>query len=791
MEIILKKLGYALSIVKKNQSDVKVTLLFINNPNGQPRWVWNSNCSKPIFLKFYNVGSTRAWVFATLIQSIFFFRLQKIIFRKKSFFFSKEENPIFDCTANWALFMGTIGLNSKALLYANTCFYKIASSENAQKMIATECFILNEIGLNKSEIITPIASSITNDIIKLTDICVQGKRTKKFTAIHLKSLIEMATIQKKTVYLEEWELFKKTKEDFETINNERIPKNMIRKINTIIQNIPVNQQIELHLSQGDFTQWNMYETNGTLAVYDWELASFDRPKGFDYFHYIIQQGILVERKSWKFIYEDIINLNKNEKGNPLFNSDINTYLKLYLLINCISNLKNYAEHPNWYPQIHWTLEVWNEALNLFLEKEYTQRQLIIMDLFDLIHNQKYAALKFNNGYPEDLSINSDIDLIIDKQANKPMVEYLKNHALVSKITANKKSFMNSIHIFMKEESILSVDLIWQLKRQNYEILSAREIIANTIKNPYGIKNASPIDTARYIILFYILNNSKIPTKYLMYKQALTVSDEFLDFILMNYLENGDYELSIIDFFIKQKKENSHVYFIKNTLNYIMDTLKNNNHGNGFTITFSGVDGAGKSTVIEQLAYRIEKQIRRPVIILRHRPSLLPILSVWTKGKKKAYQDVNNGLPRQGNNKSFISSLFRFSYYYFDYLLGQFVIYFKYISRGYVVIYDRYYFDFINDSKRSNIFLSKSISSFGYQFLLKPKFNFFLFADAGVILNRKKELSKTTIEQLTHDYKNLFQALKAKSQFAIYESINNEDLEITLNQVVTTIIHNEK
>ncbi|MGZ9735798.1 hypothetical protein [Flavobacterium sp. GNP002] len=220
-------------------------------------------------------------------------------------------------------------------------------------------------------------------------------------------------------------------------------------------------------------------------------------------------------------------------------------------------------------------------------------------------------------------------------------------------------------------------------------------------------------------------------------------------------------------------------------------MKNLNQSKGFTITFSGVDGAGKSTVIEQLTHRIEKQLRKPVVVLRHRPSLLPILSVWTKGKEKAHQDSIDKLPRQGGNKSLISSFFRFSYYYLDYLIGQFVVYFKYILRGYVVIYDRYYFDFINDSKRSNIVLSKKISSFGYQFLLQPKFNFFLFADASIILNRKKELSKSTIEQLTNDYTKLFKTLKSKNPLTVYESINNEDLEVTLQYVVTTIIQNEK
>ena len=104
----------------------------------------------------------------------------------------------------------------------------------------------------------------------------------------------------------------------------------------------------------------------------------------------------------------------------------------------------------------------------------------------------------------------------------------------------------------------------------------------------------------------------------------------------------------------------------------------------------------------------------------------------------------------------------------------------------MVIYDRYYFDFINDSKRSNIVLPKNISRFGYNLLLKPKYNFFLFADANIILNRKKELSKETIESLTKDYTQLFNSLQSNSNSSVYMPINNIDLETTLNQIIKTV-----
>ncbi len=791
MKGILKKLGYTSSSVKKNPDDIKLELLFINNPDHSIRWVWNATCNQPLFLKFYNIGSYRALAFATAIRLVFILKLQKNIFRKETFFFSNVASPIFDCTKDWTIFMGTIGLNNKALLYSNNCFYKIATTESSQKMIATEYDVLRKINLQEKNFITPRVTYISKNSIRLTDISSKGRRTKTFTPAHLDTLVAMSTMQPKTIEIAQWPLFDTLKLAFKKIDDNRIPKNIIRKLNTLIETDFENTTIETCLSQGDFTQWNMYESNKKIAVYDWELASFERPKGFDYFHYIMQQGILVERKSWSLIYDTILKSSKNGTTDRLFSTHPNDYLKWYLILNCMYNLNLYANHPKWYPQVYWSLEVWNQALNVFLEKVYTQRQLLIMDVFDLLYQHDYAALKYPNGNPEDLSIHSDIDLVLDKKLNKTIIKYLKNHALVSKITIKKLSFMNTIQVFMPEGSILSLDLIWQLKRKNLEILSTNQIIAHNYNTHFGVKSASEIDTARFIILFYALNGAEMPEKYLPYKQAIKNSDDTLDLILQDYFDTKKKDCFFIEYFIKEKKENNNYSYFKNSVNYGIDTLKNSIRGKGFIITFSGVDGAGKSTIIEQLAHRIEKQLRKPVIVLRHRPSILPILSVWTKGKQKAHQDAVNNLPRQGVNINFTSSLFRFSYYYLDYLIGQFVIYFKYILRGYVVIYDRYYFDFINDSKRSNIVMSKNISSFGYQFLLKPKFNFFLFADAATILNRKKELSKTTIEQLTNDYKNLFKALKSKSQFAVYESINNEDIEVTLNRVLTTIIQTKR
>jgi thymidylate kinase len=795
MEAIFKTIGHTISKTQAHSTDKVLEILYIKNPDGTPRWIWKKSQNQPLFLKFYSISSFRAKCFAALIHIIFYMKLQGIIFSSKKYYTSSQTKTLIDLDDQWALFTGTIGPNNKAVLYANNSFYKIATTKKAQKLISNEHQMLTTLKGMFPTLITPKSDLILEQVIQLSDVSGNGKRTKNITSAQLDLLTEMSTIQTtKTIAVKDWSLFNRIKKDFLKINDARIPANMIRKINILIQKINPEEKVSLSLAHGDFTQWNMFEECEKIALYDWELASFERPKAFDYFHYMIQNSVLIERKNWSEIYESIIHNCTGEFGEALFENDknhLNQYLKWYLLLNCMSYLKVYSTQPKWHIQIEWLMQTWNEGLNTFLTQEKTARELLIMDIFDSIQNQDYAALKFRNGFPEQLNINSDIDLVIDKRVNNSILNLLEKHALISKISTNKRSFMNTIQVFLNDGTFLSLDLIWLIKRKNLVFLDSKKIIADSYLNNYGIKSASSIDIARYTVFFNVLNGVPIPNIQLDYEQAIQHSTITRDSLLREYYCDTDKSKVALFNCIKKDKINQGFNYIKNSCLYLLDTAINLFNNKGFTITFSGVDGAGKSTVIENIAIRIEKQLRKPVIILRHRPSILPILSVWTKGKEKAHKDAIESLPRQGKNKSVWSSLLRFTYYYMDYVLGQFVVYFKHIIRGHVVIYDRYYFDFINDSKRSNIVLPKNISAFGYRFLLKPKFNFFLFADADVILKRKQELNKKTIEKLTHDYHSLFDSLGAKSHYSIYETINNTELETTLNKIVTTLIQAER
>lgn len=326
-------------------------------------------------------------------------------------------------------------------------------------------------------------------------------------------------------------------------------------------------------------------------------------------------------------------------------------------------------------------------------------------------------------------------------------------------------------------------------------MSVESFFKNRRMTNSGIYKASLKYDFEYCLLFYVLNNSSIPYRYESYfKDKITREEQTRVF----YYINKKYNLNATSFeelfvnstrlkrklkaVLNKRIENKGWSQLKNKVNYLLDTAKSFTANKGMIITFSGVDGAGKTTVISNFKEVVEKKYRREVVLVRHRPGILPILSAVKVGKKEAEKQAGVKLPRQGQNKSLVSSTLRFGYYFADYLLGQFYIYFKYVLRGKVVLYDRYYFDFINDAKRSNIVLNRTIIKRLYALVWKPNLNFFLYAEPEVILKRKQELKSADIVSLTSQYQELFEGYNESQTKGVYKAIQNHDFELTMQAV---------
>jgi thymidylate kinase len=797
MNKILEHLNYTIDEQQSPQN--KVVLTILNNPDGSPRWICSKQSKKPLFLNFYMVNNFRSSIFARVIRTIFAFKLQGVVFKKQIVFVKPFENkqPIIDLTrTNWAIFTGTVGPNNKMLVFqeneSGNSFFKIATTKQAQKIIENEEKTIQKVStFNSSYFYIPKIKSSVEKCLEIQDISNLSLRYNSLEKVHINALQEINKLDKKVV---DWKLFSdnlsidKNFQDLEDIQDKRIPRGIIKKLKQLREQSQT-EEIHLGFSHGDFTPWNMYKDGEKMALYDWELANNNFPIGFDAFHFILQKGILIERKSWKTIRTEIDAIITPEVISMWTDGrekSVEKYLKYYLLANTTHYLEIYSKQKEWHVQIQWLLDTWNEAISDVLANGKNERQLMIIDLFDFLHTKNYTTVKFHDGEPELLSEYSDIDFCIKKSDRNEIQQFLTNHFLVLKNNTIHKSFMDATNLVLTNGSLLSLDFIWKFKRKELVFLNARKVLERKETNAYGVNIMNGNDLAHYIGMFYGLNESIVPEKYTHYTEYLHPENSKLEKVLKEYFLYDKLKRVKLIRELNKWKENKFLSFAFNKLNYYRDTIKQLMANKGIIITFSGVDGAGKSTIIENIKHEIEKRLRRKVVVIRHRPSLLPILSAITKGKEQAEKDAANRLPRQGNNKSSISSLIRFMYYYFDYFVGQFYINFKYKYRGIIVLYDRYYYDFINDAKRSNININEGIVKFGYNFVFTPDLNFFLYADPEIILKRKQELSAETITELTEKYSNLFNTFETRKKKQNYHLVNNIDLNTTIEFIMKNI-----
>lgn len=788
------------------------TLYYFKNPDGTIRWIWPANAKQPAFLKFYSATSRKAVLVVFAIRLLFALRLQGLFASGKiTLWFNTNANAAFTNSmgANWAMFTGTAGVNRTGLIYSakEDSFFKIAVGSNAVIQIVKEYTALQNLDKYELNSIEKYGKKLhSKNVLEIGNIGKGGKRVAILTAKHWDVLADLARTENRIMpinQLPQWSDSIKIIQLLKFNIDSRIPQGMVRNMEKLFMSINDTKAVTTSLAHNDFTPWNIYIKRGKTAVIDWELSTSLLPCLTDAFHFNYQQGVLVEGLQLQGIKNRIQSALENPVAKQLIlenEIDVELNHKLYLLFTTSYYLHVYSLQDCWPAQVHKSIALWNDAISdaLATNEATKLRPVLVNNVFDFFQPKNYATLKWLVEKPERLAEESDIDLCIQQSDLAAFRTYINQNPLVTKVVERKQSFMSNFAIMLKDNSFLSIDLIWKFKRRELVMLDAAGLLASATANRFGVKTPGVLANFNYTWLFYILNNASLPDKYSAYFNGLSSADKdrlnkelYWKNILGTNRVAELFEYNVVNHkavvsTLKNDKANKGINRLVNIAEYCFDKLRELRFKKGFIITFSGVDGAGKSTIIAHVKNNLEKKYRRKVVVLRHRPSVLPMLSAWKMGREAAEQRAANTLPRTGNNSSKLSSLLRFGYYYTDYLLGQFVVQAKYVYRGYIVVYDRYYFDFINDAKRSNITLPTGFTKAGYSFLLKPEFNFFLYADAQVILNRKKELDGITIKALTTKYLGLFDDLKKHSFSAKYVAIENETVGATLSTITNHV-----
>jgi thymidylate kinase len=160
---------------------------------------------------------------------------------------------------------------------------------------------------------------------------------------------------------------------------------------------------------------------------------------------------------------------------------------------------------------------------------------------------------------------------------------------------------------------------------------------------------------------------------------------------------------------------------------------------GRVLAILGVDGAGKSTVINAILPALNDATHNAVFVQHLRPTLLPPLS-RLKGKKS--QAAGPTLEPHGSTPSGkLGSLFRLVYLTLDYVLGYwFWTRPKLAKLPTVVIFDRYAYDMALDPRRFRISLPSWVARRFVALAPTPDLIICLYGSPELIAARKQELS---------------------------------------------------
>ena len=182
--------------------------------------------------------------------------------------------------------------------------------------------------------------------------------------------------------------------------------------------------------------------------------------------------------------------------------------------------------------------------------------------------------------------------------------------------------------------------------------------------------------------------------------------------------------------ICRKRRRSRLYLDK--LRGIAFRVKRYVRHKGIMVVFLGTDGSGKSSIINCLPEVLDRSFNVTQIRYYHwRPRLL-------SGKKKDKPASASGMdPHQKKPYGRMLSLMKFLYFNLDYILGYWFSVKLGLGRNQLVVFDRYYYDYLLDQYRYRLKLSERIIR-GFSHLIpKPDITFLLVGDPEVLYQRKK------------------------------------------------------
>ena len=375
-----------------------------------------------------------------------------------------------------------------------------------------------------------------------------------------------------------------------------------------------------------------------------------------------------------------------------------------------------------------------------------------------LQGASYAVMR-NAEYLPDSTNGSDIDFLFDKDDRSLILEIFSQIAFVSDCRIigfdNANDFCKFSIACMNDHSVwaVCVDCNFGLNFKGIPYFTAEFKDISVFEN--GFFKLSREWEVIFSILKEVLHNGFIDEKIKMQAKEIhlnkiekEIKEKFKDQpLLVRLLQDLDISIteSINRAFNKSHLLRNPVWYVFCKLRYINHRFLRVINPCGYVISFHGIDGVGKSTVLSTLHPIFNVANHKNTEVIHLRPRLLPALAEIKNKLSKTNDCLINPtqiVPMYSKpNSGYLLSYVRLMYLLMDYFFGYMVKYvIKLRKNNTVLLFDRYYDDVIVDPSRFRICLDqKKLRLFKY-FIPKCNSKILLTIDPNIAWQRKRELS---------------------------------------------------
>ncbi|NOQ32168.1 MAG: hypothetical protein GQ570_13720 [Helicobacteraceae bacterium] len=424
----------------------------------------------------------------------------------------------------------------------------------------------------------------------------------------------------------------------------------------------------------------------------------------------------------------------------------------------------------------------------------------LSDFFTLLNEKyQYAVLRNFADLPNDVN-SHDIDLLIKEKELKSLkkdVFLLIQEYEYKVLFVNKTEKMATIvicRIVDNELEYLFLDFFLKLSLFGVYLQDADDVL---VKRKFNGKvyHVHIVDEFIEKYLYNTLLNHPYPEKYkIIREKVLAENYEKLLSTMQNIFGNDKIDIESFNTILGKKYllyaflSNLKKMPIKQIVlpfKFMFFYFKAFFFPKGFSMGLTGPDGSGKTTILNQIQKELHSVYGRTK--LHHfRPTVIPrIAELFKKSGLKKEVDENYDKPHRGGKTSKASSWFRLLYYITDYIIGYYKVVKPVLFRRGIIIFDRYYTDIISDSKRSRIYLNYKMIFMLRKLVPNMDYNFIIFVDPELILQRKQELTREQIDEIYEKLNHICEQDKN------YTPINNDaQPQIAVNAILDNILEQQ-